>query len=438
MLVSYLDVLIRLPLFLKGLTDKKTVFLNLKSQVIHHMLLRQFMVLSILMSGILGSACSENNVTKTDLTAANNANEVDVSLPKLKLQRLFEKVTMDTVVLMLQAPGDDKYWYFLEKPGRVLRIENKPDAARASVFLDISDRVDAGPNEAGLLGMAFHPEYAKNGFAYLSYTADEDGLVSRISRFENRGSTDELMSDSETILLKVKQPYSNHNGGNILFGPDGYLYIGFGDGGSGGDPQGHGQNTQTLLGSILRIDVNDGNNKGAPYAIPASNPFVKSQQGRPEIYAWGLRNPWRWSFDRETGAVWIADVGQNNWEEVSIMTQPGNFGWNKKEGSHCYQSAKCDNAAYVEPIIEYSHDDGCSITGGYVYRGTKIPGLQGVYLYADFCSGKVWGARKNDSGGYNSFILFDSGLNIASFAEGNDGELYLVHIRGEVYKIAPR
>jgi glucose/arabinose dehydrogenase len=302
------------------------------------------------------------------------------------------------------------------------------------VFLDITDRVDAGPSEAGLLGMVFHPNYAQNGYAYVSYNADEGNLVSRISRFANRGNPDSLSVDLEKILLKVDQPYSNHNGGHIQFGPDGFLYIGLGDGGSGGDPKGHGQNTQTLLGSMLRIDVNNGN----PYAIPESNPFAKSSNGLPEIYAWGLRNPWRWSFDRETGAMWVADVGQNNWEEVSLVTQPGNFGWNAKEGSHCYQSAKCDNPDYVEPIIEYSHDKGCSITGGYVYRGKAIPDLRGTYIYSDFCSGIVWGARKNAQGQYESFQLFDTGLNIASFAEGNDGEIYLVHIRGEIYRIALR
>jgi len=399
---------------------------------------RQRVIPLLFLSGIalIVSACTDNNVASNvanNITKNTSNDKSSGVVPKIKLQRIFANVPMDNVVLMLQAPGDDAYWYIVEKAGRVLRIENKPDAATASVFLDISDRVEASPNEAGLLGMTFHPQYAQNGYVYLSYTASNGGLVSHISRFENRGNTDNLSPDSETVVLTLGQPYSNHNGGNIQFGPDGYLYIGFGDGGSGGDPQGNGQNTQTLLGSMLRIDING----GSPYTIPATNPFASNQQGRPEIYAWGLRNPWRWSFDRETGALWVADVGQNNWEEVNIITQPGNFGWNAKEGTHCYQSASCQNPAYIDPVIEYSHDYGCSITGGYVYRGKDISALRGEYLYADYCSGAVWSARANAEGSYESNKLIDSGLNIASFAEANDGEIYLVHLQGGIYKMIP-
>ncbi|WP_455365304.1 PQQ-dependent sugar dehydrogenase [Kaarinaea lacus] len=344
---------------------------------------------------------------------------------------MFKDVPMDVIVYMTQAPGDDRYWYVVEKPGRVLRFENKPDAADATVFVDISDRVDAGPSEAGLLGMAFHPQFRTNGYVYLSYTGHDGGLKSYISRFKSLDSNESVDPGTEKRLLEVAQPYSNHNGGQIEFGPDGYLYIGWGDGGAGGDPKGHGQNTQTLLGAMLRIDVNNGN----PYAIPATNPFASNNNGKPEIYAWGLRNPWRWSFDRETGKLWVADVGQDNWEEVNIIHKPGNYGWNGKEGKHCYKAARCENPAFIDPVIEYDHDAGCSVTGGYVYRGSEISALSGIYLYSDFCAGTLWGARDAGNGVYESFQLAASNLNIASFAQANNGEIYLLHIRGEIYKI---
>ena len=358
------------------------------------------------------------------------------AVPAVKLQRVFKDVSMDVIVFMTQAPDDDQYWYVVEKPGRVMRFENKSDATDASLFIDISDRVDVGPSEAGLLGMAFHPQFRTNGYVYLSYTGNDGGLKSYLSRFKSLDTGNTLSADTEKRLIEVPQPYSNHNGGNIQFGPDGMLFIGLGDGGAGGDPKGHGQNTQTLLGSMLRIDVDNGN----PYAIPSTNPFAKdsvvnSIKGRPEIYAWGLRNPWRWSFDRETGRLWLADVGQDNWEEVNIVDKPGNFGWNGKEGKHCYKSAHCENPAYIDPVLEYSHDEGCSITGGYVYRGSQIPALKGIYLYADFCSGTLWGARETGNGVYETFQLLDTDLNIASFAQANDGEIYLLHLRGEIYKL---
>jgi glucose/arabinose dehydrogenase len=351
--------------------------------------------------------------------------------PPVKLQHVFKNLSLDVIVYMTQAPDDDRYWYVVEKSGRVLRIENNPDATDAKVFIDISDRVDAGPSEAGLLGMAFHPQFRTNGYVYLSYTGNEAGLKSYISRFKSLDSNESLDTATEKRLLEVAQPYSNHNGGQIEFGPDGFLYIGLGDGGAGGDPKGNGQNVNTLLGSLLRIDVDHGD----PYAIPAENPFAKNKKGRPEIYAWGLRNPWRWTFDRETGRLWVADVGQDSWEEVNIIDKPGNYGWNSKEGSHCYKSAHCDNPNFIDPVIEYNHDEGCSITGGYVYRGKQIPGLNGIYLYSDFCSGKLWGARQTGSGVYQSFQLLDTNLNVASFAQSNDGEIYLVHLRGGIYKL---
>jgi len=391
-------------------------------------LLPVHLLLIIALSGLLLSSCSDKNMTSTRHAGASASAG---AVPAVKLQRVFNAVSMDVIVYMTQAPDDDRYWYVVEKPGRVLRFENKEDASEATVFIDISDRVDAGPSEAGLLGMTFHPQFRTNGYVYLSYTGNDGGLKSYISRFKSLDSNESLDPGTEKRLLEIAQPYSNHNGGQIEFGPDGFLYIGLGDGGAGGDPKGHGQNTQTLLGSMLRVDVDNGN----PYAIPASNPFVSNDKGKPEIYAWGLRNPWRWSFDRETGKLWLADVGQDNWEEVNIVAQPGNYGWNGKEGRHCYKSAHCENPAFIDPVIEYDHGAGCSVTGGYVYRGGQIPALKGIYLYTDFCSGTLWGARESGSGAYESFQLLDSDLNIASFAQANTGEIYLLHIRGEIYKL---
>jgi len=372
-------------------------------------------------------------ITAQEIAIADQSKDIQqIPLPEIKLKQIFKGISLHNIVLMLQSPGDTRYWYVLEKAGRVLQLDNDNPAQEATVVLDISERVNSQPIEAGLLGMAFDPQYLTNHAVYLSYTGGASDLVSTISRFTLAKDGGGFDPQSEQILLQLTQPYSNHNGGNIAFGPDGYLYIGFGDGGSGGDPDSNGQNVKTLLGTLLRIDP-----KNNPYAIPADNPFADGRKGRPEIYAWGLRNPWRWSFDTATGVLWLGDVGQNSWEEVDRVTQPGNFGWNRKEGSHCYKSSTCVQPDVVDPVIEYSHDEGCSITGGYVYRGTKIPDLQGVYLYADYCSGTIWGARLNGESVTKPHRLIKSGLNIASFAQANDGELFVLHYGGAIYQISP-
>jgi glucose/arabinose dehydrogenase len=346
-------------------------------------------------------------------------------IPPLALTRVFAQVAMSQPVAMVQLPDEDGYWYVVEQSGRVLRFANRDDAS-AGMFADIRDRVASG-GEAGLLGMAFDPCFADSGGVYLSYTRAGAPLTSVISRFTSRDGGVTLDPASEQVLLTVEQPYSNHNGGNIAFGPDGLLYIGLGDGGSGGDPHGHAQNTQTLLGALLRIDVCG----HAGYDIPPDNPFAQGG-GRGEIYAYGLRNPWRWSFDRKTGDLWLADVGQGAWEEVDRIVRGGNYGWNLREGAHCY-SGDCNQAGLIDPVAEYSHAEGCSITGGYVYRGQRIAALRGTYLYADYCSGKLWGLTTQ--GGYQSRLLLDSGLNVSSFGEDNDGEVYVIDHRGGIYRV---
>lgn len=372
----------------------------------------------LLLSVLMTAGCNEG-------TSGGTAPESEAS--SIVLTRVFAQIAMSQPVALLQLPGNDEYWYVVEQGGRVLRFANRDDVSSSSVFVDLRDRVQDG-GEAGLLGMAFSPCAGESDRVYLSYTRAAAPLTSVISRFISRDGNVTLDPTSEQIMLTVDQPYANHNGGNIAFGPDGYLYIGLGDGGLAGDPHGNAQNTQTLLGALLRIDVCGRDT----YGIPADNPFAEGG-GRGEIHAWGLRNPWRWSFDRQTGDLWLADVGQNQWEEVNRVVRGGNYGWVLREGRHCY-SGDCNRPEFIDPVAEYSHDDGCSITGGYVYRGSRITDLFGLYLYADYCSGKLW-AMTTQGGVHQSRLLLDSDLNVSSFGEGNDGEVYVIDHQGGIYRI---
>lgn len=351
----------------------------------------------------------------------------------------FEQLpAFDQPVAMVQAPGDDSRWYVVERAGVVRVFENTPDVDASSVFIDLTREVESGPGEAGLLGIAFHPQFATNGEVFLSFT--RPGLVSHISRFVSDDGGATLDRASEQSILTIPQDFNNHNGGNIAFGPDGYLYAGFGDGGSSNDPLGRAQATTDLLGAMIRIDV-DG---GVPYAIPPDNPFAGNPlcvQGFgavdcPEIHAWGLRNPWRWSFDTDTGELWVADVGQDEWEEIDIITPGGNYGWPFREGAHCNISDPCTTAGLIDPVAEYGHDLGQSVTGGYAYRGTAMPAFDGVYFYADFISGRIWGLFDDGAGGFESQELADTELSISSFAQDHDGELYVLdYDAGVVYRI---
>ena len=298
--------------------------------------------------------------------------------------------------------------------------------------MDIRDRVSRRGSEEGLLGLALHPEDEGHLYVYYSAASPRRSVVSRLVYFRGNG---EISADTELVILEVEQPYANHNGGQIAFGPDGYLYIGLGDGGAAGDPQGNGQDTSTLLGSILRIDVSNATPE-QPYAIPPDNPFANGG-GRPEIWAYGLRNPWRFSFDRETGELWTGDVGQNEWEEIDIIERGGNYGWNTLEGNHCFNPREnCDREGKIPPVLEYSLDgQPCSVIGGYVYRGEAIPWLQGAYIYGDFCSGKVHGLRYENGQVTEHKELADTNLRIMSFAEDNAGELYLLSQSEGVYHL---
>jgi glucose/arabinose dehydrogenase len=325
--------------------------------------------------------------------------------------------------------------FVLEQAGMIRIIQD--GLLLPEPFLDIRDRVGSGGNEQGLLGIAFHPEFIKNGYFYVNYT-DKQGntVIARFSVIQDNNSNLKGDPASESILLQVNQPYANHNGGQLVFGPDGYLWIGLGDGGSQGDPNGNGQSSQTLLGKILRIDVDH----GSPYVIPADNPYTKGG-GLPEIWAIGLRNPWRFSFDMLTGDLFIGDVGQNSWEEIDrlpagYVSTPVNFGWNRREGSHPYSDqANANTIGLTEPIFDYGHDSGCSVTGGFVYRGKDLPDFQGVYLFGDYCSGLVWGAVPKDQNSWDTRILFSTGYQIASFGEDQNGEIYLLDLNGSIYRL---
>ena len=330
---------------------------------------------------------------------------------------------------MYMAPGDNSHWYVVQQTGQVIKFVNSTGVSSVSTFIDISDRV-VYSGERGLLGMAFHPDFSTNGYVYLSYTNDDTGLVSRISRFNLDGTGQALDQSSEQIILEISQPDTMHNGGQITFGPDGYLYIGLGDGGT----QTNGQNINTLLGAILRIDVGDGSS--GSYTIPSDNPFV-STSGRHEIYAYGLRNPWRWSFDRVTGEFWLGDVGNARYEEIDFITKGGNYGWSIMEGAHCNNTngASCNQTGLILPVAEYDHTQGYAVVGGYVYRGSVITFLNGQYLYGDNGSGIIWALQQTGPGQYTSSELLDTSLVIASFAEDHDGELYVIDLNGSIRKI---
>ncbi|MCL5996731.1 MAG: PQQ-dependent sugar dehydrogenase [Chloroflexi bacterium] len=322
--------------------------------------------------------------------------------------------------------------YLVGKQGHVLVLEG--GAVRSQPFLDITDRVGSSASEQGLLSIAFSPQYASDNTFFVDYTDKKGDTV--ISRFTAARDTAIADPNSESIILTIDQPYPNHNGGQLQFGPDGMLYIGTGDGGSGGDPQNNGQNVNSLLGKILRIDVSQA---GQPYTVPASNPPLNNSNLR-EIWAYGLRNPWRFSFDRATGDLYIADVGQNKYEEIDFQpagsTGGENYGWNLREGFEPYGGNAADESGLTAPIYQYGRDAGCSVTGGYVYRGKALPSLDGVYLYSDYCSGHIWSLQRATDGQWQNALLLDSGLNVSSFGEDEAGEIYVIDLGGAVYQLA--
>ncbi len=342
-------------------------------------------------------------------------------LPAMALEPVISKGLRHPVYVTHAGDGSGRL-FIVEQPGRIRVVQQ--GRMEAMPFLDLTDKVRYG-GEQGLLGLAFHPSYKTNGRFVVNSTRRPDGATV-VSEFKVSRNPD-VASPAEKQLLVVPQPYANHNGGMVEFGPDGFLYIALGDGGSGGDPGNRGQDTNEFLGKLLRIDVDH----GAPYAIPKDNPFV-SGGGRPEIFASGLRNPWRFSFDRKTGELWAADVGQNEWEEINVVRRGGNYGWRIMEGAHCFLPRDgCASDGLIPPVAEYTHANGrCSITGGYVYRGARLPSMQGAYLYGDYCSGEIFSLVNG-----TQQVLLDTDLQISSFGQDQEGELYVVHHGGAVHRI---
>lgn len=364
----------------------------------------------------------------------------------MKVEQVFENLSFSQPVLMVEIPDNSNRMAIVEKSGFIKVFNPIPEPASNSedIFLDISERVlNAG--EQGLLGLAFDPGYQNNGILYACYSWNGTTPgTTRVSRFTNTTpSMNTVDPESEEILLQVPQPYANHNAGMIAFGPDGMLYIALGDGGSGGDPLNSGQDTTTLLGNILRIDVNSPPDNGLDYHVPTDNPFYSGgphgQNTRKEIYAYGLRNPWRFSFDAVNGYLFAGDVGQNTREEIDVILSGGNYGWNIMEGSICFNDPQCSTSGLMMPLADYGHDEGYSVTGGYVYYGSQVAELYGLYIYGDYGTGNIWGLQydgANTSGPYA--LVSNSGLNISGFGQDASGEVYVLdYFSGNIYVIRP-
>jgi len=353
-------------------------------------------------------------------------------LPRVALREVARG--LDQPVHIAVAPGVPGRLYVVEQPGIIRMVEGGKISKEP--FLDIHDRVESG-GEKGLLAVVFHPRFPARRELFVNYTArDARGLHTRVSRFRAL-SAERADARGETVLLRVDQPYSNHNGGQLAFGPDGYLYIGMGDGGSANDPQRHAQNPGSLLGKLLRIDV-DRAAAGRGYAVPADNPFVNMKGFRPEIWALGLRNPWRFSFDAGSGALWLADVGQDRVEEIDLIRKGGNYGWHVMEGDICNPAIdkRCDASGFDPPVFVYRHPEGFSVTGGYVYRGNAIPLLCGAYLYADYVTQRLWALRLRDGRVAAQAELLTKAAAISSFGQDEELELHVAdHRAGRILKI---
>ena len=372
------------------------------------------------------------------LVALNQGKLAPRPLQAMRFEPAFPNLSFGQPTNMVRPDDGHDHIMVTSQPGLVHVFPDDQNTGQSSVFLDIRDRVVLS-NEEGLLGLAFDPQYRSNGFFYVYYSASSPPR-SVISRFSvSSESPNAARSDSEFVIMEIPQPFANHNGGQLVFGPDGYLYIALGDGGSGGDPQGNGQNKNTLLGSILRIDVRSPSD-GKSYTVPPDNPFVGVTGAREEIWAYGLRNPWRATFDSHTGRLWAADVGQSSWEEIDIIKKGLNYGWNVMEGNHCFSpSTGCNPTGLELPVAEYSRTGGnCSVTGGYVFRGSGMPSLLGAYIYGDFCSGKVWALRYDGHLVTEQMLLAESGENISSFGQDLDNNLYVLSYGdGKVYSLTP-
>lgn len=356
------------------------------------------------------------------------------SSAQLQIEQSFPLLTFQQPVDIQNAADGSNRLFVVEQKGFIYVIKNSSSTNEKKIFLDITDRVSSG-GEMGLLGLAFHPNFKSNGFFYVNYTTNSPSRRTIISRFKVTTNSDIADKNSELVLMQVAQPYSNHNGGQISFGYDGFLYISLGDGGSGGDPQNNAQNLQSYLGKILRIDI-DKTEIGKNYSIPFDNPFKGNSSGyKEEIYAYGLRNVWRFSFDSANKDLWAADVGQNAWEEINIITKGGNYGWRCYEGSHNFNMSQCNSSDYIPPIYEYPHTSvgGFSVTGGILYRGSKVPELFGKYVYADFVTSHIWTLEMKNGKPVNNTI-FTNAHPVSTFGVDEANELYFAnYTSGKIY-----
>jgi glucose/arabinose dehydrogenase len=378
------------------------------------------------------------------------------AIPSILLVPAFPKLTFDRPVFVTSPGQGTNEMFVVQQTGQILMFENRQDVTQSDVktFLDLASKIRMRHNEEGLLSLVFHPKYKENGQFFVYYTVDNPKR-NRISRFlVSKDDPSKADADSEQIILEVEQPWANHNGSTLLFGPDGFLYASFGDGGAANDPQLNGQNLSTLLATIIRIDVDrpppPGEN-GKAYAIPADNPFVGREGALPEIWAYGLRNVWRMSFDRQTGDLWAGDVGQDAWEEIDLIVKGGNYGWNLREGKHDFadgvrrMAGKSPPTAdpMIDPVVDYPHREGISVTGGYVYRGTQQRRLQGVYIYADYGSRRIWGLRYENGAmsAHRELLSGPQSTYVSSFGEDANGELYACGFdrydgrKGKIYRV---
>lgn len=370
---------------------------------------------------------------------------VSSGLQAVSIERIYPWFSPLRPTHMAEAPDGSRRLFVSEQDGRIVSIsgDQSSEDGDLEVILDIQEQVSTSRNEEGLLGFAFHPEFASNGrfFVYYSASSPRRSVISEFVLDPGPGSE----ASSERIIMEIGQPEWNHNGGMLLFGPDGFLFVSIGDGGGGGDPGGHGQNVGTILGTIIRIDIDM---PGVAYAIPADNPFadgalVNDITPLGEIWAYGLRNPWRLAFDPLTEDLWAGDVGQNRVEEVDLIVKGGNYGWNIKEGPDCFRpSRECEQVArgpLIEPVVSYTHDDGCSVTGGYVYRGPRMPSLFGAYVYADYCSGKIWALRHENGVMTEHLLIADTSEQIPAFGQTLDGEVYVLTTSSGIQRfVTPR
>jgi quinoprotein glucose dehydrogenase len=370
------------------------------------------------------------------------AAEINTKPLALKGERAFPNLRFRMPVLFTNAGDGSNRIFVGDQWGEIHVFPNDQKVKKTTKFLDFAKKVVYKPkqNEEGFLGLAFHPKYKTNGQFFVYYTTRDAPQTSVISRFRvSKDDPNKADPDSEQELMRIKQPFWNHNGGTIVFGPEGYLYVALGDGGSAKDPKGNGQNLGTILGTILRIDV-DHHDQGKAYAVPKDNPFVGKKGAQPEIFAYGLRNPWRIAFDRKTGDLWCGEVGQDLWEEINIITKGGNYGWNRREAKHKFGPKGAEASdEFIEPIWEYDHKTGKSITGGHVHRGKRLPQLEGGYLYADYVSGKIWALWYDQKTGQVTANrpIQDKKLPIITFGEDEQGNTYFTDYFGMINRFVP-